>query len=299
MTHVQSTSRVATALTAAALLAGGGTINATPAGAAAAPAASAKPASEAKAKTAKANAKARAKAKAKPRASQKRRAHHRRAKAASTGEAQAALDALPPYTGTTGLVLHTKSVTVNFKITDDPFEQRGYTRTAESWTELGGGERTHDKATFEDADTGEPGGSNEHWTSPLFSVATTPGWPAGLAIWCTRVDGRGSFDATVREARGDLAAQPAGPAINGRPTKVVTRNPFPGVPGLALAWQYFYDAATGKPVRSTQLRDGELQFQTDYSLWEERPAGGSAADLTVGALPSDTQLNNGDGASCI
>lgn len=232
----------------------------------------------------------------------KAKAKKRSAKKLSAADPASALAALPTYTGPTGAVVHTKAVTVSFNTSSDPQEQRSFTRQAESWTELGGGQRERTRWGATDPDTGVFVGQSETWSSPRFDVLSFSGAPAAVGIFCSARSTIDRFDdAAVLEARGDISTLPAGPAIDGAATRVLTRELFAGFTAGPKV-KYFYDAASGEAVRKQQLTSqGSVLFETDYALWEELPAGGSAAELSA-AAPTDATFVRQDGrplGSCL
>jgi hypothetical protein len=92
-------------------------------------------------------------------------------------------------------------------------------------------------------------------------------------------------DVQLRVDRAAFADLPDGPAIDGAPTRVAVH-----LVGTTEVRNYL-DAATGQPVRSTQgAPGGDVELQTTYLAWEERPAGGASADL-VTAVPAGAKLS--------
>ena len=237
-----------------------------------------------------------AKGAAKKRAAKKRshsRPVRRKAKTLSEVSVADALAKVPAYTGATGAVIHSRSVTVNFKTTDDPHETRGFTAATERWAEIGGGERLHEITQWTDEDTQQPQGTHETWRTPRVWSIVSDGAPASVGIFCAPLPPVAP-DATIREDRDHLSSLPAGPIIDGVATRVgVHAEQIPGAPGPAPEFRNYLDAATGRPIRSTyRPYDAQtISFQTDYSLWELLPAGGPAAALS-GVLPAGAELGD-------
>lgn len=191
-----------------------------------------------------------------------------------------ALKRVTPYTGPTGAIVYSRTVTVPLGTGQAP----AHHAFSERWQEIGGGHRGHYVSGTIDASTGAQLTRLEGWTSPQLSIVRPGTGRATVAISCSP-NVVPDPDIQLRADRAALATLPEGPAIDGIPTRVGVH-----VAGTSEVRNYL-DAATGQPIRSTQNGPGSAapQFQTTYLAWEERPAGGSASDLTT-TVPADAKL---------
>lgn len=242
---------------------------------------------------------------AKHRAAKRKPASHRRstrAKQLGSGDGYRAWAALPKYAGATGVVLHTRGYTTRFKLSDDPQEEAGYNDETERWQEIGNGHRRHEKTKWFGYD-GRLDSTLETWSAPQFSAVLSSGTPASVAIWCTEHSYAGNESELIDRLR-TATDLPAGPVISGVATKVLTVTIPVGqeATGTPPTFRYYVNPATGAPVRSTYTPYAASSplGQTDYSLWEVIPAGGSAQEL-AGTLPLDADLGQGNGVrpNCI
>ena len=217
---------------------------------------------------------------------------------------RAEVAAVPTYTGETGAVRHTKSVTVSFKVTDSPHETRGYTVSSEDWYETGGGQRFRTVESYYDEDRGRPDGGMERWGSPdVWAVLPRDddGQPGlgtpSVALWCEPVNTAMAVPdqeaIALQAARADVSSLPTGPPIRGRDTRVLIRiMPNPVASTVAPGeFRIYLDAESAVPLRRTWQPPGadRIANRTDYSVWEDIPAGGPADDL-AGVLPERFRL---------
>lgn len=195
-----------------------------------------------------------------------------------------ALALAPAYTGPTGTVIHSRTVSVDLRA-EHPSRTTSQRAESERWTEIGGGRREHYVGRTVDIASGRQLGRIEGWTTPTVSVVRSGVAAPIVGVQCVATPAPES-DPLVRADRAALATLPAGPVIDGVATRVGVHT-F----GAASELRNYLDASTGRPLRSTHgTPGGEPQIQTTYLAWEERPAGGSAADL-VPSIGADARLS--------
>lgn len=183
------------------------------------------------------------------------------------------------YTGPTGTVIYSRTVTVDLR------SSTASRAEGERWTEIGGGRREHYVGRTVDAKSGSPLGKIEGWTSPKLGVVVSGSAAPVVGVRCV-ASAAPESNPLVRADRAALATLPVGPDIDGVATRVGVHT-FGGASEL----RNYLDAQTGRPLRSTHGAPGaEPQLETTYLAWDERPAGGSAADLDP-VIGADARLS--------
>lgn len=174
----------------------------------------------------------------------------------------------------------------------------------EGWVEFGGGDR-YRYVQVPPRGEGQPGERQIVWgRGPYWAVTDVMRTDRGLKQ-VTNVgytDPAVAYDGVVLALRYADDAQalfdsaPAGPAIQGKPTRAVpVALPFPTGSGTHdITW--LLDATTRKPVRLSDrlaFDDGTVMNDstTDFSLWEQLPAG-TAAGMFGGDVPLDATIQS-------
>lgn len=176
--------------------------------------------------------------------------------------------------------------------------------SVEGWVEFGGGDR-YRYVQVPPRGEGQPGERQIVWgRGPYWAVTDVMRTDRGLKQ-VTNVgytDPAVAYDSVVLGLRYADDAQalfdtaPAGPTIDGKPTRAVpVALPFPtGLGTHDITW--LLDATTRKPVRLSDrlaFDDGTVMNDstTDFSLWEQLPAG-TAADVLGGEVPMTATIQS-------
>lgn len=238
-----------------------------------------------------------------PSASSERRASAPRISPATAARNRRELKAVPTFTGTTGAVLHVSSRTVSYAASTDKHAGRSYTIEAESWEEIGGGQRFRSIERAYDPASGAFIEAREHWRSPTLNVfvplrdaAGAPLSAPTVTIHCEPVTSaaelRPEEKTALDAARQRLGELPRGRELGGRRTRQLDVE-FSGRPGAAPPTARFHlDHQTGRPLERLWFSGDAPRpvLRTSYRVWEEQPAGGSAASLQ-GDVPDEFLLS--------
>lgn len=207
-----------------------------------------------------------------------------RGKSLSSVSLADALALAPPFTGPTGTIIYSRTVTVDLR-SSHPTRTASQRAEGERWTEIGGGRREHYLGRTVDVATGNALSTIEGWTSPRLSVVKAGTGKPVVGVHCAASTAPES-NPLVRADQAALSTLPAGPVIGGVATRVGVHT-FGGASEL----RNYLDAQTGRPLRSTHgVPGGAPDLETTYLEWDERPAGGSPADV-VPSIGTDARLS--------